>query len=418
MSINLGRSIQNALQVQQSNPGGSAVIKLETGRRIHRLKASTTDFAYPASESGVAQTALVLTKAGTPTATTFKPTIANGKVTAVGTYGGTNTGWTVGDTYTYFSASGVGAVFTVSTVSSGAITASTVTSGGQIGPINPVSFFGNVNLNVNGGTLWDISATNLLRIRAWEGRPELFGILPLDFTKPWDRYLFNPELNALDLISESNATLKMSILSTANTPVFSVAEEFDLPIFDSNGKLAGNATIVKDATGKLVHSPQPVMLRTYSNVSLSAGKNDYSGLPVSHPIDAIYIIGSTPGNIGEVDVLNGTDRRVEVNSLAYASMLRDYDKRSGDTFTLPQSGGGWGQAVSATNQQSDGQLTGAPWLASMGIYPFDFVFKAAPDGRTRKSLQPAGVVTLRINSNIAQTCDIVLASFPGGYPTS
>jgi hypothetical protein len=236
-------------------------------------------------------------------------------------------------------------------------------------------------------------------------RPDKFGVLPMDFSCPWMRNLGNPEVNALDLTAEKSCVIQLTINAGITSPAVAGVSSWDY-----------NWTLVRGSDSKIYRAPQPLMLRAYPGIALAAGQNDITNLPNSHPIDAVFILGSVPGNIYRLDLLNGSTRQLEVFSADAASVYGDYVDGFGDTFTAPVAGGGFGQTTSTTNQQSQHtMLADSPWLAADGIFPWDIAYLAAPDGRVKKSLNIAGTFDVRIYSSVAQTARLLLASFPGKF---
>jgi hypothetical protein len=110
--------------------------------------------------------------------------------TTIGTFSG-GTGWAVNDTFTVTDATGKGAVFTVNTVSSGAITAATyVANSATATPIDPRLLISNIQLIV--GTTAVVESTAAMEIfRADVNENYLtrrsLGQLPIYFTEPWRR---------------------------------------------------------------------------------------------------------------------------------------------------------------------------------------------------------------------------------------
>jgi hypothetical protein len=162
-------------------------VSLDCDKRYHSLTWECTAVNYTGG-AGLAITKVTSASGSGGTATL---TVTGFQVPlSIGTFSG-GTGWAVNDTFTVTDTTGKGAVFTVTTVSSGAITGATYNANSATAtPIDPRLLISNIQLIV--GTTAVVESTAAMEIfRAdinenWVNRRSL-GQLPIYFTEPWRR---------------------------------------------------------------------------------------------------------------------------------------------------------------------------------------------------------------------------------------
>jgi hypothetical protein len=173
---------------------------------------------------------------------------------------------------------------------------------------------------------------------------------------------------------------------------------------------------------------QPVSHHAFSQ-NLSIGRNDIVTLPISNPIGRLWVLGSTPGNIYQCEVIADGTKVLEATYINMATIYGRYGFQIGSVYQ-GQNGNnnnGWGggvpqsgNAISATNALTpmtipNGALSGAPWIAANGVFPFDFAFISDIDGRPWKALRIAQSLVVRLWSSATQAATIVMESYPGRY---
>jgi len=367
--VNTGKLINFITGIQGVSPGGTATINLDLNKRYHRL-----DFQCKAINYTGATAAPVVNIVGTGASATITPTIVNGVVVSVAVVAG-GSGYKVGDTFTYADATGQGFIGTVASVSTGALTTATVTSGGSVSPISPASLITSVRLNVNGITLRDITPANILRILQTVNPtvPTALqtGELPIYFTEPSRNKNGLGELTSWDMFGQSTFQVQLGIASNVVSPQILGSYEFDY---------ARNAT--PDKTPFL----QPITQREF-NLPIPAGRYDVNTLPFSWPISRVWLRGSNPGNITQVEVYQDGNKVLEAT-----------------TDQIQEMYGAYGFAL-GTNYAGNNSAAGA----------FDAAFISDPDQNLGRALKCANAFSIRVYSNVAQTLSIVQEMTPSAY---
>jgi hypothetical protein len=367
--VNTGRLINFLTGITGVTPGGTATINLDLNKRYHRIVFQCKAVNYT---GGTARPSTKITGSGT--GATVTPTIVNGVVTSAAVVSG-GSGYTVGDQITFTDATGQGAVLTVATVSTGAIATLTVASGGTPSPINPASLITSVRISVNGITLRDITPANIVSILSAVDpiAPTVLqlGELPIYFTEPARNKNGLGELTAWDMFGQSTFQVLLGISSTAVTPMVMGFYEFDY---------------ARNATANGTPFLQPITQRQFS-LPIPAGRYDVNTLPFSWPISRVWLSGSTPGQITQVEVYQDGNKVLEMTTDQIQQAYGEYG------FNL---GTGFG--------------TNSPVAGS-----FDAAFIADPDQNLGRALKCANAFSIRVYSNVAQTLNIVQEMTPSAY---
>jgi hypothetical protein len=367
--VNTGKLINFITGITGVSAGGTATINLDLNKRYHRLVFQCKAVNYTGG------TALATTKiTGAGTGATVTPTVVNGVVTAAAVVAG-GSGYAVNDQITFTDATGQGAVLTVATVSSGAIATLTVASGGTVSPIDPSKLITSVRLNVNGITLRDISPANIIKILTTVNpiAPTTLqvGELPIYFTDPTRNKNGLGELTAWDMFGQSTFQVQIGIASNVSSPQLLGSYEFDY---------------ARNATPNGQPFLQPITQRQFA-LPIPAGRYDVNTLPFSWPITRVYLIGSTPGQITQVEVYQDGNKVFEATTDQIQQMYGEYG------FAL------------GTNFGGNNVVQGA----------FDAAFISDPDQNLGRALKCANAFSIRVYSNVAQTLNIVQEMTPSAY---
>ncbi len=374
---NNGRLINFISGINGVTPGGNAIVNLPCNCRYHRLKFQCTAVNY----TGGTGLATVKLTGGGANNLTVTPTVVNGVITAVAVVAG-GTGYTTGDTITITDATGTGFVGTV-TAGAGVVTAVAVTSIGTPSAISPVTFFSQIKLLVNGVNMRDINPADILRIVQANGIFPSLGELPIYFTAPWRNVNQANELTSWDMIGQSTFSLQFSISSTVTTPGLVGVQEFD---YARNLMADGNPFL------------QPTAQHTFG-FPVVAGRNDINTLPFNFPISRMWVRGSTPGNISQLEVFQDGNKPLEANLAQLLQSYQDY----GFQF-------GRGNFIN-TNYATSNALKAAYEPLSY----YDAAFISDPDQRYGKALSCEKSMILRVYSNIAQQVNVTIESLPGSF---
>lgn len=410
MVINRGRQIKRLVGIQGVQAGGTALWNGSTNVRFHRINVMTTAVNYTAPT-------IALVGAGTYNAT-LTAIVALGVITAVaitaagsGMTNGTYTSALGGVKIT--DATGVGAQLSV-TVAAGAVSAVAIVSGGTAGPCSPAFLLGKVQLVVNGVTVRDLTAAQYLALAAAHGEELDYGVLPILFTEPRRNFLRDNELTSWDMANQTSFAIQFAINGGVSSPGIAGSVEFD-------GKR--NARIIG---GKLTPFLAPLAYRSFG-VNLIAGDNPITTIPRVNPISRMWILGSTPGNISELNIKQDGNIITEGSVLNTAELYRAMGFQVTDVFTAPVASGGYGNGspgntgvVTGTSVQPAAakEIAKTPWVAANGIYPFDAAFIGDVDGRPWKALNVDSDLEVNIKSLIQQSATIVVETLPGNYASA
>lgn len=378
-AVNLGRQINFINGITGIAPNGNAVINMPVNNRTHRLQLQCTAVNYSGG-TGVATTTLT----GSGTGGTVTTTIVNGVITAAVVVAG-GSGYAVNDTVAPVDTTGLGAILRVATVSSGAIATLAVTSGGAPSPINPASFYTGVKELVNGVNMRDISADFRLRIALANGINTELGLLPLYYTEPFGNVLQRNERLSWDLFGQSTYQIQLGISPNVVSPGVIGTQEFDY----QRNEIAQN--------GVNVPILNPVAQHTFTYPA-SGGINNITTLPYSYPIRRIWVVGSSPGNITQLEVFQDGNKIFEAYEQQALNIYQDY-------------GFQFGQPTYANQNQS---ATAIKSYFNPTNY-FDCAFISDPDQRFWKALICQKSFIFRIYSAVPQTLYFVMEYMPRSY---
>lgn len=388
--VNQGRLINFINGITGISAGSQAVVNMPVNQRYHRLVFQCTAVNYTGG------TSLAVTKiTGTGTGATITPTIVNGAVTG-GTITAGGSGWTVGDTFTFTDATGVGFVGTVATVTGGppgALATFTVTSAGTPSAISVNQFMNSIKLLVNGINMRDISPQDVLRINFANGQAPKLGELAIFFTPPWRNVNQQNEVTSWDLYGQATFQIQIGVNTGLISPGLVGIQEFD---YKRNVR-PGDASQGEDPT-KTYPFLQPTAQHSFT-WPIVGGRNDINTLPFAFPISRMWLNGSTPGNISQVEVYQDSNKPFEATLQQLLQAYEEYGFQFGQSNYLN------------TNYSTSNSLKGQYEAPSY----FDAAFISDPDQRWWKALKCVNSMILRVYSNIAQTLTIVQETMPGSF---
>lgn len=377
-ATNRGRLINFINGITGVATGASAIVNLPVNQRYHRLIFQCKAVNYTGG------TSLAVTKitSSAGAGATITPTIVNGAVTG-GTITAGGTGWTAGDTFTFTDATGTGFIGLVATVTGGppgAIATFTVTSGGSPSAINPATMIVAMKLSVNGVNMRDITPAQAIAISQYNGYIPRLGELPIFFTAPWRNVNFHNEVNSWDTFGQATFSVQFQVSSSVVNPTLVGVQEFD---YFRNLK--------PSADGKSqVPFLQPVAQHSFS-VPIPSGVFSLNTLPFDYPIARMFILGSSPGNITQLELLQDNNKVLECTAEQNQQAYLEYN------FL----------ASPSTN-------TSIP-NGSLSASPFDVAFISDPDQRYWKALKCANSMIIRVTSSVAQTLTVIQETLPGAY---
>lgn len=387
--VNRGRLINFVNGITGVSPGGNAVVNMPVNQRYHRLIFQCACVNYTGG------TSLAIVKiTGTGTAATITPTVVNGVVTG-GTITAGGSGWTVGDTFTFTDVTGTGFIGLVATVTGGppgALATFTVSSGGTPSAVAAKTLITSVKMLVNGVNMRDIVPDLIQRINIANGLFPALGELAIYFTAPWRNVNQQNEVTSWDTFGQSTFQIQVQISSTVTNPQLVAVQEFDY-LRNVRPNTAKGA-----APGSQVPFLQPVAQHAFT-WPIVAGRNDINTLPFSFPISRMWMLGSVPGQISQIEVFQDGNKPFEAT---LAQMQQSYAEY-GFQFGPPS------QPNYANNNQS--VIAGAKEPLSY----FDAAFISDPDQRWWKALKVANAMILRVYSNVPQALTIVQETLPGSF---
>lgn len=377
---NKGRLINFMSGITGVAAGGNGLVNLPVNQRYHRMTLQTQCVNYTGG-TGLATVALTGTGNDDLTVT---PTVVNGVITAVAVVAG-GTGYTTGDTITITDATGTGFIGTV-TAAAGVVTAVAVTFAGSPSNADPNQVLTTVQQIVNGVPVRDIDPDQILRYTMAQGYMSQLGELPLLYTNPSRNELQRNDATSWDLFGQSTFALKFNLRATASNPVVTGSIEFDF---------LRNVNVVN---GKEEVFLEPTAQHQYG-FSIAAGRNDITTLPFDFPISRLWFLGSTPGNITQVEIYQDGNKWFEATVEQMAEMYYPYG------FSFGRSD--WLNTTRPTSAALQGEFNAPRY--------YDAAYIADVDGRWGKRLSVANQLIVRVYSNVAQNLTIMAETMPGAY---
>lgn len=374
--INLGRYQTFLTGIQGVASPGVATVQVPTNRRIHSVTLQCVAVNYT---GGVGLATTKLTGNGNNNLT-VTPTVVNGVITAVAVVAG-GTGYTTGDTITITDATGTGFVGTV-TAAGGVVSAVAITSVGTASPINPATLISLTKHIVNGVSMRDISPQYTMMIAQANNINPALGDLPFIFSEEWRNFIASNDANSWDLAGQSTYEIDITINAGFQQVGITGIVEWDF-----------RRNLLSDGATPFL---EPVAQHLYS-YNIPAGMTPITTLPKAYPIVRNWFIGSTPGNLTQIEVLQDGQKILE----SYAAPLKSRYQRNGFQFGM-------------ANYLNQNQTSAKP----LGLNPINYWDLAAiydNDQRYSKALKCKNTYEVRIWSAIAQTLYVLQETLPGAY---
>lgn len=362
--------------------GAKALLTLPPNTRYHGLEFQTSKVNYTNPVVAIPTGA----GAGDGNAA-LSATVVNGVITAINidAAGATYTNGTFDLDDFVTDPTGEGFSGTI-TVSGGAITATSVTSGGTPSFANPADVLDSLTVKVNGVSMRDIAPASLLRIPVANGMNLRRGQLPLFFSEPWRKSQPNPDFLSWDLFGQDSFEVTFGIKSTAVNPQIIGVKEYDY------------VRNLVNENGVDVPFLNPVAYHEYG-ISLPAGRYEVNTLPFDFPILRMWIVAPNAASISRVEVKQDNNLVVDMTREQMIQEYGDYGITFGKADYLNQS---W----SGSNTLQDQYL--------QPIY-FDSGYLSDPDNRWSKALKAINQMLLTLTSDVAQNITVVMETLPGQY---
>lgn len=381
--LNTGRQRNFITGIQGVSAGGQASVNMSCDRRYHRLLFQVTAVNFT---GGTALVATALTGSGT--GLTVDVTVASNHTVAtiVQHSGAAGASFVTGDTITFADATGKGFVGTV-TASSGAVTAIAITANGTPSAIDASIAIGTIKLTVNGVNVADLTASQEILRAKFNAMPVSLGQLPILFTEPWRNYTRFPEITSWDMAGQSAFQIQIQLASNLVSPSITGDMEFDYLRNTTSGGIVATLYQQLLSAGQ---APAPILSpisRHAFTFQLNAGINliGQGQIPFNYPILRLYMIGSNPGNITQLEI-DQDQSKVE------------------EGYIITQNNGA---QLGQTNE----------FLLEEGFVPsvFDASYVADMNNRTDTALKCRSNLQLKIYSAVAQSLTIIQEKLPGSY---
>jgi hypothetical protein len=213
------------------------------------------------------------------------------------------------------------------------------------------------------------------------------GQLPIFFTEPWRQFTRFPEITAWDMAGQSSFQVQIGFNSGFITPGMTGDMEFDYIRNTSAGGVVSTLYQQLLAAGS---APNPILApisRHAFTFQLNAGLNLFGQgqIPFNFPILRMHLIGSIPGNLTQLEVLQDSNKVEE-------------------GFIITQNNGG-----------QLGQIN--EMLTEYGFVPsvFDTSYVADMNNRIDTALKCKSNLQLKVYSAIAQSLTVIQEKLPGSY---
>jgi len=381
MPLNFGKQIQVIPGIQGVSSGGTAQVQINPNRRVSRMNFQTTGVSYvkpvltlPASSGVTVQpTFSVVLTAGVITAVTVVNATATGA--ADGTYAAVVT-----DNITLADGSiwnnDYAAVVNI-TITTAAVSAVAIVSGGSVGLVPPEIFFnGQILLTVGGVNMRDLNATQIKACALADDKNNSWELneLTIDFTKPSAEFTSNPDLNIFDLWGQSVMQLQMPITTGITSPGLVGVYEFDADL------ALRNMAVINGVQTPII---QPIAQHAQS-FAVPAGSALFSITTVPFlinpttplPILRLYMQEQTPGNITQIEIDQDGNKIVQLTQKQIQEIYNKY---------------------------------------GFNVNIFGAMFAADYDRRISKALRCAQNLVIYVASAVSQQITIIRETLPGAY---
>lgn len=330
MPLNYGRQIQTIPGIQGVVPGGQAQVQINPNRRVFRMNFQATGIAYvapvltlPASSGATAQpTFNVVVTRGVITAVTSNSTVATGA--ANGTYTLVVTDNITDASGNTLNNNSYAAVITA-TVTSAAVSAVTLTNGGNVAAVPIEIFFnGQILQTVGGVNMRDVNATQIKQMALADDRAQAWdvGQLSIYYVSPNRRFTQQPEITVFDLWGQSILQLQMPITQNVTAPGLVGDYEFDADTTLRNVSVAGGVStpILQPIAQHAQTFPVPAGSALFSITTVPFLLAPNTPLPILR----LWMSEQTPGNITQIEIDQDGNKIVQFTAAQIKQMYRDY----------------------------------------------------------------------------------------------
>ena len=361
----------------------------------------------------------------------------NGAIPAGWWAAGTSAGFAVGDRLTFADPTGQGVILRCTAAGTGALGNSTfvIDSLGTPTPVNPATLITGMKISVNGQNMRDVSPALLMSIQAACGYNPDFGTLSILFTEPFLNMLRDNTILSWDLTGQTQFSLQLQIAAGVASPNVQGVVHFD---YNRNMRKASAADVsagLAKTAGNMIPFLQPVAMHAFSQPIVS-GRNDIVTLPWSFPIRRLWMLGSVPGNIYQLEIIADGTKIIEATAQDLNAAYGKYGFLIGNVFYAPVLGGGLGASATIGNGNPATQPVGGNFVPTTvpngalqavtncglqgffggnGPFPFDTAAIFDIDNRPWEALTVQQSLIVRVWSNAAQTLTIVEETLPGGF---
>lgn len=396
-SPNRGVQVQNLAGINGVLSGGTAQCKLDVGLRYHNIVFQCSAFNAAGNAAGVVPT--IVTAGGfTNTTGKVKWAVTNGVVTALTYTAGDSAGATTATVLSVPDATGGTITLTCTAAGTGALGNATFVASQVITPCSPAFFFGtnSIQLSVDGTVMRDIQAQDILNINAMNAHPDQYGQLSIHFREPWRRWTRGRDYTSWDLTpnadgtaSHTSFTFQAGIPNTVTSPTLTAVVMFD----------SQTTTRTDPKTGQQVRVVRPITQHRYPQPTLGTGQQAITTIPAAHPIQRIWALGGTAGNITGMDVYADKVYRLQASQAQIATEYAQY----GITFNQLLPAGSPSSA--ATSSTPTGTTSNS----------YDVGFVSDPDEILGDSLKVLTSLQVNIYNAISQTVLLVVEYSPGAF---
>lgn len=391
---NVTPNINTLKNISQIAAGQAFTIQLPVGagakfNRKHTVKLLCQAVNYT---GGTGQATKHLTGSGND-ALTVTLTLSAGRepVTVAIVAGGS--GYAANDTFQVVDATGTGAVFTVTTVSSGAVTAATYNAGSATAsPVAPDFLIINPKVAIGTFTPYNVDAIFFAMRRQACGLVSALGDFNIDFTDPSRNFLRNNDITSWDTYGAGSMQITGTINGNALKPLLTGIEVFD-ELRNAYVNVNGQTVIFANP---FAYVQQPIQLVN--------GQVNINNLTPKGRVARLWIrcAAGQSGTITQLQVLADGKIRTEGNVSDQFRKYREYGFRF------------------AGNPSYDVQTIGTSNTLQGALNPFNF-FDAAwiPDFDAREgdanAISSFQNLILQITATAAQTATVYMECLPGGF---
>ena len=382
---NRGRNVQFISGIQGVAAGSNGTINMGNDRRYLRLKFQCAAVNYT---GGTGQAFSKITGSGVGGTGTLTINAYGVPTSCAVVTGGS--GYVTNDTITIADATGAGLVMTV-TASAGAITALAITTSGTPTAVSPVTFFSSFRLSVGGRIIRDISPDSIIRREIARGICPRLGELPINFAESQRNFLNQPgsldfnDSTGWDMRGKGSFDILFGVTSGLVLPTLIGVQEFDL--------LQNIATV----NGKQVLFDNPIW-STEQSVNVPIGKFDVTTLKFTGALQRLWVLGSTPGQISQMEVYQDNNKRLEATLEQMLELYTEFGLNFGQPNYL----------------NSNYSTSNAIKAAYNPFIFFDAAYLPDIDGRLTDRLYFNSLM-VRVYSSVAQTVKFVIESAPNSF---